>query len=476
MTNENFTPPYPEPHQSKSSFIKRFIRGWDSWIHVVYKNSYNLKLGEVNLPRTDMFVVGEPNLVTDVFRNKDKLYPKSYQLMKLLEPLMGNSVFTSNGDEWEGQRSMLKNAFGHTHLKRAYGDMLSASNELINIVKKKAAETPEFNIEHYMTHVAADIIYRTMFSESLSEADSKKVFDAFHGFQKSAQKAFILRLYGLPSFFNKRSAKKQAERIRDTFGTYIQPRYEAFQALSDDEKEAYVEKNILDSLLTAKHPTTQQRFTLQEVIDQMGVFFIAGHETTASALSWALYMIAKSPELQESLHQEAKAILDHKEIAPEDIKTLKTFDLVFKETLRLYPPVGFFLREAGCDMSLRSKHIKQGSVVVVSPWLIQRSDNHWKNPHEFDAKRFDTNDSAAQARCPMHDKSHEQAYFPFGKGERICMGAAFAHQESMLVLSKFLYHFKLEPSNSHQPDVVSRVTTRPKNGIFLNIQERNSTA
>lgn len=472
---KNFTPPYPKPHKSKSTLFKRIIRAWDSWIHVVYEKSYTLKLGEVNMPAIDMYVAGEPSLVERILGKDADQFPKHEELAKLLRPLMGNSIFTTNGEVWAAQRSMLKKAFGHTHLRRTFDSMSAASDDLLTLLNKKHNTSNVFDVEPYMTHIAADIIYRTMFSENLTEHESKIIYDSFHAYQKNAQRAFILRLYGLPTFYHNKKVNREAKQIRETFGKYIKARFDKFNSLNEEEKSNYEERDILDSLLTAKHPSTAARFDLEEIIDQLGLFFIAGHETSATTLTWALYLIAKSPELQQELLEEVNNSLENGELTFDSTRQLKTLNFVFQETLRLYPPVGFLMREASCPMELRKKEIKEGSLIVVSPWLIQRSSNHWKNPHEFDPQRFDLTDEAAQVRCPVHDKASEEAYLPFGRGQRICMGASFAQQEAMIVLAKILLQYKINFVEKKEPEVISRVTTRPKHGIRLKFTPRSVT-
>ncbi|MGI9276587.1 MAG: cytochrome P450 [Endozoicomonas sp.] len=473
-SGERFTPPYPVPPANKRSLLSRLWKGWGSWIHVVFTKSYTLKLGKVSMPNIDMFVVGEHKLVEKVLEKDNDQFPKHRYLAELLDPLIGESLFSVNGDQWKEQRTMLIGAFGHAHLKRAFGKMDSAARDVIEHIRSDSVSASRrgLHMDTYTTHVTADVIYRFILSKELGRDDSQVIFTAFHNYQKHAQRSFILKLYKLPYGYFARQAEKEAVKIRGIFRPYVESRYRAYQALDETAKASYEEKDMLDSIIRAVHPQTGRVFSSEEIIDQIAFIFLAGHETSASALTWTLYLLAKSPDLQERLYEEVQKVTEGGELAFEHIRKLEKTGNVFKEVLRLYPPVSFFMREAACPMTMRDKQVDEGSLVVVSPWLIQRSTNHWQNPHEFDPERFNKDNEQAQQRCPVHGDSLNQGFFPYGKGARICMGAAFAHQEAVIILAHILNNFKLVYTDSKEPEAISRVTTRPKHGVYVSAVER----
>jgi cytochrome P450 len=465
---KSFTPPYPKPQAKKNKPLKRLIRGWKSWTDVLYEKSYTAKLGVSWFPAAKQFLIGDAKLVDKVLFNKNNQFPKHKILAKLLTPAIGSkSVFITNGELWKEQRKMMSQAFLHTNLKRSFDMMAEASDVMIDKLKKRSGSN--IKIDLYMTHVTADIIYRTIFSKSLSSEEAQIVYKNFHDYQTFAQRRFILNLFRLPTFFSGKLAKKHGAQIRNIFTPHITKRYGHYHSLLEKEKNEHKDSDILDSLLRSKSPNDGRQFTVEEIIDQVAIIFLAGHETSAASLSWSLYLIAKSADLQEELYQEIKEnpIQEH-----EDIKHLSKLKNVFQESLRLYPPVSFFMRQSSCPLKWRDKLIRTKDILVISPWLIQRSKNHWKNPHEFDPARFDTADKEAQLRCPMHENSIKDGYLPFGKGPRICIGAGFAMQEAMIILSNILREFKILYKENDEPEVVSRVTTRSKNGIYLYLEER----
>jgi cytochrome P450 len=310
-----------------------------------------------------------------------------------------------------------------------------------------------------MTHVAGDIIYRTLFSETLAPDAAATIHRAFARYQRHAQSSATLRIYGLPSFGFRASAVRAARSIHAVFEPIVRARYDAH-----GRDEDHVDKrapDILDSLLNARHPDTGEPFTYAQLLEQVSTIFLAGHETSASAMTWALYILASCPDLQDAVREEVRAVGGCARLTPDGLKQLHRTRNVFRETLRLYPPVSFFVREVTAPTCMRDKQLDPGAMLIVSPWLIQRNREHWPDPHAFDADRFDRPDARQACR---------HAYMPFGKGPRTCVGAGFAMQEATLILAWIVDRFHLEAIPDKVPEPVSRLTLRPKHGVWLRLQ------
>ena len=458
MTECPFTPPYPVPHKSRASLLKRFLTGWDSWIHTLFERSYTMKMGEIHLPRLDFYIANELSLVEEVMTDPQRRFPKHQFLSDLVDPLVGQSVFNTNGKQWADQRAMVNPAFAYTNLKRVYGLMADAVADMLAHITAQDLSRP-VDIDPVMTHVTADVIFRTLFSVKLSETQAQQIHEAFGRFQRNVQPGAMLRIYGLPMMWYRTRARKAAADIHAVFAPVVRARYDAWT-----KGEAPAQPDILQSLLEARHPDTGEPFGFQELVDQISVIFLAGHETSASALSWALYLLAECPALQEKLHAEVVAATGDAPIGFDDLRTLEGVRNLFRETLRLYPPVGFFLRSVTQPTVMRDKHMKPGAMLVISPWLIQRNKDNWACPHSFDPDRFARPDEAEAVKS---------AYLPFGKGPRVCIGAGFAQQEAMLVLAHMIRAFRLSYTEARKPEPVSRLTLRPKDGIRLRMERRD---
>jgi cytochrome P450 len=446
-----FTPLYPIPHKTKNSLLKRFFTGQISWLHTLFEKSYTMKMGEIKLPKLDFFIVNETSLVKKIMVDDVAQFPKHHLLEQLLEPLIGRSIFAVSGTEWQKQRKMVYPAFTHANLRRSFAVMQEAADDIVKKISNLCVTNKHIYIDPLMTFVTADIIYRTLLSIKLTQAEADTIYNAFDDFQSAVQPCAMLKIYGLPTWYHKRKIKKATAKIHAVFSPIIKQRYDSYHThnIAGDD--------ILGALLQAKDEETGNHFTVQELIDQVSTVFLAGHETSASTLTWALYLLSETPDIQTECRLQIPKDTFHYT----DLKNLTALKNTFDETLRLYPPVSFFLRESRCPVKIREKNLEQGAMVAISPWLIQRNPNEWDNPHSFNPDRFDD---------PATEAAQKNAYLPFGKGARTCVGAAFAKQESLIILAKILQKFTLCYDRPKKPEPISRVTLRPKEGIYLMIK------
>lgn len=489
MTEQRFCPYYPPPAADRPSVWRMFFSKRRSWLDGLYQRSYRMKMGEVHLPGLDLYMVNEPPLVRHVMEDAEA-FPKHALLAEALRPLLGDSIFTTNGEQWRHQRELLNPAFEGTRVQRVFGRMRDAADALIDRWKLRVpagASGAEMDVEVEMTHVAADTILRTILSRPLESDEAQRIFHAFCRYQVLAPRLMLPAVFGLrwlKPWWQARQSRRCADEIRSLLAELIRPRFErarAEQASSEavssgapGSPNVSVTEDILDSLLSIHDPSTGKRFEFDELVDQIAMLFLAGHETSASALAWALHLLAHAPQVQERLYEEACRVLPRLETEGSDaLRDLTLARDVFRETLRLFPPVGFLAREAAEPAVLRDKQVARGATVVVSPWLIQRHRDLWARPDEFDPDRFHAEDAS---HCP-HDEpgvrdSLRKAYLPFGMGPRVCIGATFALQEAVLVLASLARQFRFTPVIGKVPEPVGRLTIRAEHGIHLQISAR----
>jgi cytochrome P450 len=397
-------------------------------------------------------------------------FPKHEMLGDALRPLLGDSIFTTNGEVWRRQRALMDPSFEAARIRHVFGRMREAAQAMAARLRK-VPDGAEHDVEIEMTHVAADIILRTILSQPLDSAAARQIFDAFARYQELAPRLMMPAFFGLrwlrPWWQIRRSQRAAAE-IRLLLATLIRPRYDAARSGPPSE-----DGDILATLLRVRDEASGAGFGFDELVDQVAMLFLAGHETSASALSWALHLLAHSPDVQQRLHDEAMRSLDP---AGEDSSALKDLTLtrnVFREALRLFPPVGFLARQSAGGCEMRDKRVAAGSSVVVSPWLIQRHRALWARPDEFDPDRYvEGPDSVTDGEMPARE-SLRRAYLPFGMGPRVCIGAAFAQQEAALILATLAREFRFEPVDGHVPEPVGRLTIRAENGIRLRVYQRH---
>ncbi|MDD2781610.1 cytochrome P450 [Sulfuricurvum sp.] len=452
-------PFFPKPLHNKASLFFTFFKKRRSWLDGLYERSYSMKMGRVKMPGLDLHVINQPDLVHRVLVDEVKEFPKNQLLGHLLEPLLGESIFTTNGDQWKKQREMLNPSFEMTRISHVFGLMNDAVKEMKLRLLGDGAEH-RLDIDPEMTYVTADIIFRTILSSRLDPQTAIKIIEAFVTFQEETARTAMRTMFKIPEwlwFLTGESKRiKAGNEIRDLLASIIRPRYDAAHANNTGE-----EKDILASLLQAVDADNGERFSFEEILDQVAMLFLAGHETSASALTWAIYLLSLYPDIQERAYQEVIGITGMGEFDPIQIKQMELVTNIFKETLRLYPPVGFFARENSKDTVMRDKTIAKGSSVVVSPWLIHRHSEFWDNPNGFNPDRFNDPQSI-----------QKDTYLPFGMGARICIGASFAMQEAVLILSTIVRDFTIELEEDFVPDVVGRLTVRSANGMRVILKRR----
>jgi len=455
-----FCPVYPKPRQSKAPAWRAFFSARHSWLDALYERSYAMQMGQVSLVNSTLFMVNEPTCVHQVLSSKVDNYPKHHLLGEALRPLLGESIFTTNGAQWQRQRQMMNPSFAQARIQVAFGHMQEATDAMLQRIAQWDLNTSH-DVQEEMTHVTADIIFRTIFSTSIDSEHAAEIFAAFSEYQALSPRLTLPLVYGLKwlvPFWLRQRSDKAAQRIRQHLMAIIAPRFAQRDAVADQAPS-----DILGSLLQAKDEATGERFSSEELLNQVAMLFLAGHETSASALSWALHLLAHSPAIQERMHQEVSSIAGNAALQADQLKSLALTWNVFRETLRLFPPVGFFARGVAAQDHMRDKTLKPGDSLVIAPWLIHRHRGLWERPDEFDPDRFTQAAGKASAR---------EAYLPFSAGPRVCIGAAFAHQEAALILATIVRRYRLTPAPHHTPQPVGRLTIRSANGMLLHLTER----
>ncbi|EAL8351093.1 cytochrome P450, partial [Campylobacter jejuni] len=381
-------------------------------------------------------------------------FPKSAFLHELLSPLLGESIFTTNGEVWKKQRELLRPSFEMTRINKVFNLMSEAVADMMDRFSKYPNHAV-IEVDEAMTFITADVIFRTIMSSKLDEEKGKKILNAFVTFQEQSVHTAMRRMFRFPKWLSyvlgDRKRAKAGDVIRQVLSDIIKPRYD----MADNAEF----EDILGSLLLVVDADTNKRFSFEEILDQVAMLFLAGHETTASSLTWTLYLLSLYPKEQEKAYEEITQVLQGGAIEISHLRQFKYLTNIFKESLRLYPPVGFFAREAKKDTQVRDKLIKKGSGVVIAPWLIHRHEEFWTNPHGFNPSRFE-------------GEYKKDAYLPFGVGERICIGQGFAMQEAILILANILKTYKLELEEDFVPDVVGRLTVRSANGMRIKFSKR----
>lgn len=445
-------PPKPTPRPDKVSLLAYLRLFRADILSAQPARLYRAWMAEFRTPFFRSYMCNDPALIDLVLKSRPDDFPKSNRIREGLAPLLGNSVFVTNGSEWKRQRRIIDPAFEGGRLRDTFPAIRDAGEAAVARIPEGVVE-----IEEEMSHAAADVIFRTLFSIPIEHQMAQAVFHAFRAYQRTQPILNLAAFVPLPRWFprlHRKATLTSARAIRALITQMTETRAAEIAAGTAPD-------DLASKIMQTADPQTGDIFGTEEMVDQVAIFFLAGHETSASALAWALYLLATHPEIQTRVAAEATALPAIPQFS--DLSRLKFTRDTFREVLRLYPPVPMMVRENAKTETFRSRTIKPGAQIVLSPWHLHRHERLWENPDGFDPDRWAHEATRITAR---------DAYMPFSAGPRVCTGAGFAMVEGTLLLAQLARAFQIEAIEGDIPTPVAHLTVRAKNGIRLKITRR----
>ncbi len=452
-------PPKPPSRQGRVSLWRYLKLFRQDILSAQPARLYRAWMAEFKTPFFRSYMCNQPELVDLVLKGRPGDFPKSDRIREGLTPLLGNSVFVTNGETWRRQRRIIDPSFEGGRLRDTFPAMRAASQSAVKRMQGIADGTPR-EIEAQTSHAAADVIFRTLFSIPIEHQVAARVFDEFKAHQRTQPVVNLGALLPLPHWFprfHKPKTRETAAIIRRLITQLTENRMAQIKA-------GVAPDDLATKIMTTADPETGARFETEEMVDQVAIFFLAGHETSASALAWSLYLLALYPDWQTRVAEEAKAVYDAEGPEFSQISKLRVARDVFRETLRLYPPVPMMVREASQPERFRDRDVRKGSQIVLSPWHLHRHERLWDRPDDFEPDRFDTENGKDCLRT---------AYIPFSAGQRVCTGAGFAMMEGTLLMSMLVCAYRFEAVAEKPAMPVAHLTVRGKDGIWLKITPRS---
>jgi cytochrome P450 len=396
------------------------------------------------------FWVTDPALIKRILLDDRDKFDKAPVESKILRPLMGNGLITSRGADWKWQRQTTAPVFRTSEVLQYLPPMVAAAEE--TIARWRAAPQGSVHpIDKDVSDATYQVISETMLSDSTGAAFERDELDKVR-----VAWPMTFALLGLPEWlpYPGRAVKEAAERnIRASVLRMVQAR----------RAEPSQRNDLVTRLLQARDPESGRPMGDTEIVDNLLTFLIAGHSTTAKALMWTLYLVARSPEWERRMLEEIAQVVGTGPLAAEHIDKLAVVDMVLKEAMRLYPPVPEFPRVPTEDVDLGGTLVRAGSYIFLPMTAIHRHRSLWDDPDRFDPTRFAAENDAKRSRYQ---------FMPFGGGPRICIGAAFAMIEAIAMLALFVRaaHFSVPAGFVPQP--LSRVTLWSTNGMPLRVTMR----
>jgi cytochrome P450 len=406
----------------------------------------------VRLAHVPIHVLVHPREIETVLVTNAANFTKSADY-RALRRVLGRGLLTSEGEFWKRQRGLIQPAFHRQNILAYAQVMTGATSRMLESWRDKT----ERNIHDDLMRVTLEIVAQCLFGAEVTDAAErvgkamKVVTERFLANSSLA----LLFSFEIPVVFAPREWRAIRE-LDGIIGEIIRKR-----RASKDRCE-----DLLEMLLRVRdadgHPMSDVQLR-----DELMTLFLAGHETTAIALSWACYLIAQNPEVEAKLAEELQTVLGDRTPAPEDLPRLRYTEMVLKEAMRLYPAVWGIGRKAMKDCELGGFRVPGGSNIFILQWRTQRDPRFFPDPERFDPERW-REDPIRSGKIPRY------AYFPFGGGPRVCVGAAFAMMEATLLLAMVQQKYHLEIVPEHPIELFPTVTLRPKYGIRMVLHRRTA--
>jgi cytochrome P450 len=398
------------------------------------------------------FILNTPDAIRHVLVDNYENYTRTPAGIRVLRPVLGQGLLIAEGKAWKHQRRTLAPAFTPRAVSTLVPHMIAVTDETIVTLATKVGQPVD--LREVMQRMTLEIAGRTMFSFGMDQhGPALRDFVMEYG-DRLARPRFLDMVLPLswpsPQDFARRRFRK---------------RWTAFVAMLMAERRAAGKKagappsDLFDLMCAARDPETGKAFTDEQLGDEVATMILAGHETTATALFWSLYLLAQDPATQDAVAAEVEGVAAGGVL---DVERLKFTRAVIDETMRLYPPAYLIARSAYASDTVAGLPVKRDDVILIAPWLLHRHEKLWRDPNAFIPARF-------MPPAPPPDRF---AYLPFGVGARVCIGAHFALVEATLALARLIGAFRVELLDKTPVMPVGVVTTQPDRSPMFSIAPR----
>ncbi len=397
-------------------------------------------------------MVMEPGALKRILRDRVEDYPKSLVTKLILEPAIGDSLFVAEGQSWLWQRRTAAPVFSHRNVAALAPVMTAAAIRAADRIGTVADTGRAADLFDEMVTATFEVISDVTFSGG-EGFDRAAVHSAIEKYISGTAKVSFLDIMGLPAWVPRPSrmfAGAQMRQMKAAADTAIDRRRISGARPVPD---------LLDLLMAGSDPASGRQMTTDELRDNLLTFIVAGHETTALTLSWALYLCAFAPQIQATARAQAQDVLGDRAATAADVADLPLIRQIVDETLRLYPPAAFLSRTAQAQDTLCGRDVLPGDTVILPIYALHRHHALWQDPDALDPSRF--------ADPKTIDRF---SYLPFGDGPRICIGANFALQEAVIILATLLARYEFAPVAGRDPKPVMILTLRPEGGVWLTVK------
>ncbi len=452
VTRRPLVPPSPPRASETMTFFGRLAMMRENVLGTWGQRAYEEDILQGRFFGHSSFILNTPDAIKHVLVDNYENYTRTPAGFRVLRPVLGEGLLIAEGRAWKHQRRTLAPAFTPRAVATLVPHMAAATDE--TIAKLKQTSGAPVDLREAMQRMTLEIAGRTMFSFEMSRhGPALRDFVMEYG-ARLARPHFldIMLPAGWPS-------------PQDFSRARFRKRWTGFVAMLMAERRAAGKhegappSDLFDLMGAARDPETGDAFTDEQLGDQVATMILAGHETTATALFWSLYLLALDPESQDQLAAEVRGASVNGAL---DVERLKFTRAVVDESMRLYPPAFLIARAAAGPDTIAGRPVKKKDVILIAPWLLHRHEKLWRDPNAFIPSRF-------MPGTPPPDRF---AYLPFGVGARVCIGAHFALVEATLALAKMIGAFRVELLDKEPVIPVGVVTTQPDRSPMFSITPR----
>lgn len=461
-----------------SRLLRQFINNPISMLMEIaqtYGDIAHFKFG-----RQHIYLVNKPEYIEDILIRDYKNFIKSRGL-QVSRRILGEGLVTSEGEYHDKQRRIIQPAF-HPNRIKDYGDIMVDYAEQLS---EEWEDGEIIDIHGEMMHVTSAIIAKSVLGSDIVGADSDEVNDALLTSMQYLNRilmpfgGLIEKIPVLPINKDFRAAKNTLDSIvyrmikehRDKEIKELAKKGEDINHNGKDMNSLHHRYDLLQTLMKAQDPEQGRstRMTDIQLRDEVMTIFLAGHETTASALTWTFYLLSQHPDVEHRLYDELCSVLGGKDNSSarlptiEDISKLEYTEKVLRESMRLYPPAWTIGRQAMVDYAIGKYVIPRGSIILMSQYVMHHNPQYFSNPNTFDPDRWTKDFKSTLPRF---------SYFPFGGGIRGCVGEPFAWMEGILVLATICRKWKIHHETTHKVELKPLITLRPKYGMRMKLERR----
>ena len=428
-------------------FLGRFVR---NPLRAIPQSVYEEPVVTYGKKRTLVAWVTDPALVENILVRNAELFLKTRLDRRVLRPIIGEGLLTAQGESWRWQRKIASPPFRHSELLTYVPAMVEAANICARDWRASGASPLTTDVEADMTDATFNVVTKTILA-GISKADGDTIKRAGRAYLDPISWEVAAALLQYPENYwhpGKGRMKRSAVELRAIVRRLVAQR----------RQERPEGADLVARMLDAKDPDTGEPMSDEMIADNLATFLFAGHETTAKALTWALYILARAPQWQERLRDEIAAVTGGNAVSADTVNKLPTVSRVLKEVMRLYPPAPVMTRFNAVEVEMVGNVLPSPTLIVMPIFIIHRHRVLWDDPNRFDPDRF----------LPEREARYPRTQFmPFGFGQRICIGSSFATLEATAILATLLQKARFEWDGKVAPEPVSRVTLRPKGGMPL---------